>query len=153
MEMCIIHSISLERTSTECRSPQRTEARVWPWPKKDATRFRPCSVELSSHHDCGIILDGWQPLPSYVSIESPSEILTRNIVTVGDDKPQRKGPLAIAHRGFSASYPENTMSAFVAAVEAGVQALETDVHLSNDEVVVLSHVRLTLHFIEPSKSW
>jgi len=49
-------------------------------------------------------------------------------------------PQAIAHRGYKAQYPENTMGAFRGAVDIGVHALETDVHLSKDGVVVLSHV-------------
>ncbi|KAL7942201.1 PLC-like phosphodiesterase [Trichoderma barbatum] len=48
-------------------------------------------------------------------------------------------PQTIAHRGFKASFPENSMAAFRAAVEVGAHALETDVHLSKDGVVVLSH--------------
>lgn len=49
-------------------------------------------------------------------------------------------PQAIAHRGFKAQYPENTLLAFRAALdEAGAHALETDLHLSRDGVVVLSH--------------
>lgn len=32
------------------------------------------------------------------------------------------------------------MDAFVGAVKAGAHAIETDIHLSKDEVVVLSHV-------------
>ncbi|KAK1543274.1 glycerophosphoryl diester phosphodiesterase [Colletotrichum paranaense] len=49
-------------------------------------------------------------------------------------------PQAIAHRGFRAQYPENTLLAFRAALdEAGAHALETDLHLSRDGVVVLSH--------------
>ena len=38
-------------------------------------------------------------------------------------------PQAIAHRGFSAKFPENTMSSFTAAIKAGAHGLETDVHL------------------------
>lgn len=34
------------------------------------------------------------------------------------------------------------MGAFVGAVEAGAHAIETDIHLSKDDVVVLSHVSL-----------
>lgn len=49
-------------------------------------------------------------------------------------------PQAIAHRGYKAKYPENTMGAFEGAVEVGAQAIETDIHLSKDGVVVLSHV-------------
>ncbi|KAL6906891.1 PLC-like phosphodiesterase [Trichoderma evansii] len=51
----------------------------------------------------------------------------------------RRIPQTIAHRGFKASFPENSMAAFRAAVEVGAHALETDVHLSKDGVVVLSH--------------
>jgi glycerophosphoryl diester phosphodiesterase len=52
-------------------------------------------------------------------------------------------PQAIAHRGFKAKYPENTMKAFQAAVEVGANAVETDIHLTKDGVVVLSHVGST----------
>lgn len=49
-------------------------------------------------------------------------------------------PQTIAHRGFKSHLPENSMAAFEAAVKIGAHALETDVHLSKDGVVVLSHV-------------
>ncbi|OCT48479.1 Phosphatidylglycerol phospholipase C [Cladophialophora carrionii] len=48
-------------------------------------------------------------------------------------------PQAIAHRGFKAEHPENTMDSFVGAVDVGAHAIETDIHLSKDGVVVLSH--------------
>lgn len=48
-------------------------------------------------------------------------------------------PQSIAHRGFQAQYPENTMRSFIGAVNAGTHALETDLHLTRDNVVVLSH--------------
>ncbi|CAL3972608.1 hypothetical protein PZA11_004319 [Diplocarpon coronariae] len=50
-----------------------------------------------------------------------------------------KRPQAIAHRGYKAKFPENTMGAFKGAVEVGAHAIETDVHMSKDGVVVLSH--------------
>ncbi|KAI0009872.1 PLC-like phosphodiesterase [Xylariaceae sp. FL0662B] len=50
-----------------------------------------------------------------------------------------KAPQAIAHRGYKAAAPENTMLAFRAAVECGAAAIETDLHLSRDGVLVLSH--------------
>ncbi|KUJ18405.1 putative glycerophosphoryl diester phosphodiesterase [Mollisia scopiformis] len=50
-----------------------------------------------------------------------------------------KRPQAIAHRGYKAAYPENTMGAFKGAVEVGAHAIETDLHLSKDGIVVLSH--------------
>ncbi|KDN68633.1 putative glycerophosphoryl diester phosphodiesterase [Colletotrichum sublineola] len=51
----------------------------------------------------------------------------------------RRLPQAIAHRGFKSLYPENTLLAFRGALDAGAHALETDLHLSRDGVVVLSH--------------
>jgi glycerophosphoryl diester phosphodiesterase len=49
-------------------------------------------------------------------------------------------PQTISHRGYKAAFPENTMASFTGAVEAGTHALETDIHLTKDDVVVLSHV-------------
>lgn len=49
-------------------------------------------------------------------------------------------PQTIAHRGYKAAYPENTLRSFSAAVDIGAHAVETDIHLSRDKVVVLSHV-------------
>lgn len=50
-------------------------------------------------------------------------------------------PQCIAHRGYKAAWPENTMGAFVGAVDIGAHAIETDIHLSKDGIVVISHVR------------
>lgn len=44
-----------------------------------------------------------------------------------------------AHRGFSEKYPENTMEAFKAAVELGVDQIETDVRITADGQLVLHH--------------
>lgn len=54
--------------------------------------------------------------------------------------PSRRLPQAIAHRGAKALWPENSMAAFKGAVGVGTHAIETDLHLSADGVVVLSHV-------------
>lgn len=59
------------------------------------------------------------------------------------DAQGRRVPQAIAHRGYKAGFPENTMAAFVGAVKIGAHAIETDIHLSKDGVVVLSHVSTT----------
>ncbi len=48
-------------------------------------------------------------------------------------------PILIAHRGYAARYPENTLPAFQAAVQAGARWLEFDVQLSADRVPVLLH--------------
>jgi phosphatidylglycerol phospholipase C len=52
---------------------------------------------------------------------------------------KRKRPQCIAHRGYKAKHPENTMGAFRGAVKAGAHAIETDLQTTKDDVVVLSH--------------
>lgn len=44
-----------------------------------------------------------------------------------------------AHRGDSYNYYENTMTAFENAIKAGADMIETDVHLSKDNVIFLMH--------------
>jgi glycerophosphoryl diester phosphodiesterase len=48
-------------------------------------------------------------------------------------------PRVIAHRGLPLDHAENTLGAFRAALDAGADILETDVHLSKDGVVVVAH--------------
>jgi glycerophosphoryl diester phosphodiesterase len=48
-------------------------------------------------------------------------------------------PLLIAHRGASAAAPEHTIPAYEAAIAAGADVLELDVHLSADGQVVVIH--------------
>ncbi|TVY78138.1 Phosphatidylglycerol phospholipase C [Lachnellula suecica] len=59
--------------------------------------------------------------------------------TSAKDTPDGRRPQCIAHRGYKAAFPENTMGAFKGAVEVGAHAIETDLHLSKDGVVLLSH--------------
>lgn len=47
--------------------------------------------------------------------------------------------LNFGHRGFSGNYPENTILSFRKAVEAGVDGIELDVHLTKDGEVVIIH--------------
>ncbi|HKN13428.1 MAG TPA: glycerophosphodiester phosphodiesterase family protein [Candidatus Binatus sp.] len=47
--------------------------------------------------------------------------------------------LNIAHRGASGTFPENTLSAFRAAIDAGADMCELDVQLSRDGGVVVIH--------------
>ncbi|MGM8216377.1 glycerophosphodiester phosphodiesterase family protein [Bacillaceae bacterium W0354] len=51
-----------------------------------------------------------------------------------DDK-----PLVIAHQGGEHLAPSSTMIAFENAVELGVDALETDVHMSKDGYLIAIH--------------
>jgi len=45
----------------------------------------------------------------------------------------------IAHRGYSARAPENTLVALGAAISAGADAVEFDLHVTSDGVAVLFH--------------
>lgn len=47
--------------------------------------------------------------------------------------------LKIAHRGYSSSYPENTILAFEKALAAGADMIELDIHLSRDGRLVVIH--------------
>ena len=47
--------------------------------------------------------------------------------------------LNIAHRGASGTFPENTLSAFRAAIDAGADMCELDVQLTRDGAVVVIH--------------
>lgn len=51
----------------------------------------------------------------------------------------RAGIGVIAHRGASAGAPENTLAAFLLALEQGADAIELDVKLTKDEHVVVIH--------------
>lgn len=50
-----------------------------------------------------------------------------------------KPPTLIAHRGYALRYPENTMPALRAAIDAGARHVEFDVQLTADSVPVLLH--------------
>ena len=45
----------------------------------------------------------------------------------------------IAHRGVSGSYPENTLSAFQAAIDIRAEMVELDVSISKDGIPVVVH--------------
>ena len=47
--------------------------------------------------------------------------------------------IVVAHRGFSAQAPENTIEAFRLGVEAGADAVELDVHLTADGQLAVIH--------------
>jgi glycerophosphoryl diester phosphodiesterase len=48
-------------------------------------------------------------------------------------------PVIIAHRGFKRKYPENTLTAFEASIDAGAKMIELDVTLSRDRKVLVIH--------------
>ena len=47
--------------------------------------------------------------------------------------------MVAGHRGDRYNVHENTMKAFEAAIDAGAEMIETDVHLTSDDVLVLIH--------------
>jgi glycerophosphoryl diester phosphodiesterase len=48
-------------------------------------------------------------------------------------------PIRFAHRGSRVLWPENTMVAFQGAVDLGYRYIETDVHVSRDDRVIVFH--------------
>lgn len=48
-------------------------------------------------------------------------------------------PKVMAHRGDSKFFPENTMPAFLSAAELKVDVIETDIHITIDNHVVIWH--------------
>src|SRR3954447_25467665 len=59
-----------------------------------------------------------------------------------------RSPLRIAHRGMPRRKPENTLPAFAAALAAGAQGIELDVHATADGVVVVHHDPVTRDGVE-----
>src|SRR5664279_1154546 len=55
-------------------------------------------------------------------------------VTTSFDRPK-----LIAHRGISRERPENTLPAFLRALELGADGIELDVHCTKNGVVVVHH--------------
>lgn len=52
---------------------------------------------------------------------------------------RRARPLAVAHRGHSVEFPENTLEAYEQAVAYGAEMIECDVNLTRDGVPVMIH--------------
>jgi glycerophosphoryl diester phosphodiesterase len=48
-------------------------------------------------------------------------------------------PLAIAHRGHSIAYPENTLEAYRKAIDLGIEMIECDVNITRDGKLVMMH--------------
>lgn len=60
---------------------------------------------------------------------------------MGVRPPQFRLPRIIAHRGASATHPENTLAAFDAAIAEGCHGIELDLQLSRDGVPLVYHDR------------
>ncbi|PUU78487.1 PLC-like phosphodiesterase [Tuber borchii] len=77
-----------------------------------------------------------------MSYKEHEELLLRSKMSLGITdigSEALRFPQAIAHRGFKVQFPENTLIAFEGAAKAGAHAIETDLHLSKDGVVMISH--------------
>ncbi len=53
--------------------------------------------------------------------------------------PYLRSPIAIAHRGGAAVWPENTLRSFRGAIELGFRYIETDLHVTRDGLIVCFH--------------
>lgn len=67
-------------------------------------------------------------------------------MTTNSDRPR-----LVAHRGISRERPENTLPAFLRALELGADGIELDVHGTKDGVVVVHHDEIP-RAIAPDKS-
>lgn len=74
-------------------------------------------------------------------IEQTQEIVDETSVQLASEEEASivQIPQIIAHRGYSAVYPENTLAAFEGALDIGVDYIELDVQLSKDGQVVILH--------------
>jgi glycerophosphoryl diester phosphodiesterase len=59
------------------------------------------------------------------------------------ERGRRGSPVIAAHRGSSARAPENTLAAFLAALEDGAEMIELDVHLTADGRLAVIHDETT----------
>ncbi|GME74685.1 unnamed protein product [Ambrosiozyma monospora] len=50
-----------------------------------------------------------------------------------------RGILVAGHRGYKEKYPENTIKSYDAAVDAGADVVELDLHISTDKKIFLAH--------------
>ena len=75
----------------------------------------------------GLVTDGWEGIMDAIeSFPAGQRTLTRT-------------PVITAHRGLHETAPENTERSALLAAEAGTDAIECDVHLSADGVVMVNH--------------
>jgi len=78
-----------------------------------------------------LLLSGFTSCSNPVESTNPAESLADYI--------SKNSPLITAHRGYAEIAPENTMSAFEAALNAGADASEFDVHMTLDGVLIVIH--------------
>ncbi|KAK7206376.1 PLC-like phosphodiesterase [Myxozyma melibiosi] len=73
-------------------------------------------------------------------MSSPSVFAAKEVAELNSDEVKSmKLPRSIGHRGYPVKYPENSLESLLAAIDVGADGIETDVHLSADGYVVVSH--------------
>ncbi|KAJ8502487.1 hypothetical protein ONZ45_g11703 [Pleurotus djamor] len=65
--------------------------------------------------------------------------MTASIHSNSSTGSQRTLPDCWGHRGASARFPENTLASFEAAMRDGAEGIESDVHVSKDDIVIMFH--------------
>ncbi|CEQ39271.1 SPOSA6832_00764 [Sporobolomyces salmonicolor] len=69
---------------------------------------------------------------------SPADALIRP--PLGSKKSSLEAvPQCWGHRGASAAFPENTLASFEAAIRDGAEGIESDVHITEDDEIVMFH--------------
>lgn len=92
-------------------------------------------------------LDGLMPdlpVPALVATDEDSPELPPIVSPGLDDGPFDLGaaprlPECWGHRGASANFPENTLMSFIEACKAGADGIETDIHMTADDELVMFH--------------
>ncbi|OWT38862.1 glycerophosphodiesterase [Cryptococcus neoformans] len=82
------------------------------------------------------------PSPALSVLQSPavSELDLENpFDNIGYQDDEDIMPECWGHRGASASFPENTIASFVEACKTGADGIETDIHVTTDNVLVMFH--------------
>ncbi|KAI9636540.1 PLC-like phosphodiesterase [Dioszegia hungarica] len=78
--------------------------------------------------------------PALQQVQTPEEELPSFVLgaaALSGGRPRL--PECWAHRGNSNKYPENTKASFIEACELGVDGIETDLHITTDNVVLCFH--------------
>jgi glycerophosphoryl diester phosphodiesterase len=71
--------------------------------------------------------------------EYPERVSPRERLLAAFDRTPDDGPIVIGHRGAPGYRPEHTRSSYLLAIESGVDAVEPDVVVSRDGVLVVRH--------------
>lgn len=104
---------------------------------KNGTDYVPASI-VSGKTTYVPIRFAFESAGYHVTPDSSGSVV--NVTSASEPAPTKKKTLIIAaHRGYSAAAPENTMSAFKAALDKKADVLEFDVQVSQDGVPVIIH--------------